>query len=103
MDLTQVEGLMDLIDADTEVQHQYALRAVQVCFSFFHGTQVRARSTYAMGKGDIRNEYTHLRTRIIKALSLVEAVIDFSEGEDLESGVFEQGRLQFFIVSCLLF
>jgi tRNA modification GTPase len=34
MDLTQVEGLRDLIDAETEEQRKWALSAAQVCFVY---------------------------------------------------------------------
>ena len=34
MDLTQVEGLKDLIDAGTESQRRIALRAAEVCVFF---------------------------------------------------------------------
>jgi len=32
-----------------------------------------------------------LREEIIGCLALVEALIDFGEGEDIEEGVFEEG------------
>lgn len=33
----------------------------------------------------------HLREDVIKCLALLEALIDFGEGEDLEEGVYDQG------------
>ncbi|KAF9268317.1 tRNA modification GTPase TrmE [Marasmius fiardii PR-910] len=70
LDLTQVEGLRDLIDAETESQRAVALRTVG---------------------GEIRERFESLRGEVIHVLAMVEALIDFGEGEDLEEGVFEQG------------
>ncbi|PPQ83643.1 hypothetical protein CVT25_006249 [Psilocybe cyanescens] len=69
LDLTQVEGLHDLIEADTEVQRVWALGGAG---------------------GETRAEYEALRNKIIHCLSQVEALIDFGEGEDIEEGVYEQ-------------
>ena len=33
----------------------------------------------------------NLREDVIKCLALLEALIDFGEGEDLEEGVYDQG------------
>ncbi|KAF8826351.1 hypothetical protein HHX47_DHR5000394 [Lentinula edodes] len=71
LDLTQVEGLKDLIDAETEIQRRIALQAAG---------------------GASRAQFEHLRSEIIHCLAMVEALIDFGEGEDLEEGVFEQAR-----------
>ncbi|EAU88664.2 tRNA modification GTPase GTPBP3 [Coprinopsis cinerea okayama7 len=73
MDLTQVEGLKDLIDAGTESQRKIALRAAE---------------------GAIREKFDELRQRIISALAKVEALIDFGEGEEIEEGVYEDARSQ---------
>ena len=70
LDLTQVEGLHDLIEADTEVQRVWALSSAA---------------------GNTRAEYDSLRSQIINCLAQVEALIDFGEGEDIEEGVYEQG------------
>ncbi|KAJ3932152.1 MAG: hypothetical protein NXY57DRAFT_918753 [Lentinula lateritia] len=72
LDLTQVEGLKDLIDAETETQRRIALQAAGVA------------------------QFEHLRSGIIHCLAMVEALIDFGEGEDLEEGVFEQARAKAF-------
>jgi len=32
-----------------------------------------------------------LREEIVRCLALVEALIDFGEGEDIEEGVFDEG------------
>ncbi|KIY45972.1 tRNA modification GTPase TrmE [Fistulina hepatica ATCC 64428] len=72
LDLTEVEGLRDLIDAETEGQRRLALRAAS---------------------GSVRNQYEQIRSDIIHCLALVEALIDFSE-EDVEDGVYDQARGQ---------
>ncbi|GLB33395.1 putative tRNA modification GTPase TrmE [Lyophyllum shimeji] len=71
LDLTQVEGLKDLINAETEGQRRIAMMAA--------GGTVRAR-------------FEELRSGIIGCLANVEALIDFGEGEDIEEGVYEQAR-----------
>jgi tRNA modification GTPase len=42
-------------------------------------------------QGEARTEFHALREEIIRCLALVEALIDFGEGEDIEEGVFEEG------------
>ncbi|KAI0047277.1 tRNA modification GTPase TrmE [Auriscalpium vulgare] len=71
LDLTQVEGLRDLIDAETEVQRRAALRVAE---------------------GSARVHLDKLRQEIIECSALVEALIDFGEGEDLEDGVYNRAR-----------
>ncbi|EIM85568.1 P-loop containing nucleoside triphosphate hydrolase protein [Stereum hirsutum FP-91666 SS1] len=71
LDLTQVEGLKDLIDAETEVQRKTAL---------------------GVAGGSAKVVFDGLRKEIIKCLALVEALIDFGEGEDIEDGVYLQAR-----------
>ncbi|OJT13192.1 tRNA modification GTPase GTPBP3, mitochondrial [Trametes pubescens] len=71
LDLTQVEGLRDLIDAETETQRKLALRNAE---------------------GATRARLEHLRKEIIQCMALVEALIDFGEGEDIEEGVYDQAR-----------
>jgi len=39
-----------------------------------------------------RAEFSALREEIVRCLALVEALIDFGEGEDIEDGVFEEGE-----------
>ncbi|KAI0301868.1 hypothetical protein B0F90DRAFT_1715971 [Multifurca ochricompacta] len=73
LDLTQVEGLRDLVDADTESQRRAALR---------------------VAGGEARSQFHALREDIIGCLALIEALIDFGEGEDIEEGVFDQARQQ---------
>lgn len=42
-------------------------------------------------QGATRARLEQLRTEIIQCLALVEALIDFGEGEDIEEGVYDQG------------
>lgn len=67
MDLTEAEGLADLIDAETSMQQKYALRQ--------------------MG-GNLRNLYTSWREDLVKILSYLEAFIDFPE-EDIPENLSE--------------
>ncbi|KAF8911919.1 tRNA modification GTPase TrmE [Mucidula mucida] len=71
LDLTQVEGLKDLIDADTEIQRKVALTAAE---------------------GSMKSRYEHLRHEIIKCLANIEAIIDFGDNDDIEEGIYEQSR-----------
>lgn len=60
MDLTQIEGLADLLSAQTETQHAQAVQVV---------------------KGELRDLYSNWRTELIGLLAHIEAVIDFAEEE----------------------
>ncbi|ORY80699.1 tRNA modification GTPase TrmE [Leucosporidium creatinivorum] len=71
MDLTEVEGLRDLVEADTEAQRKLAAR---------------------QAGGQMRKSYDAMRASIIEATSLVEALIDFGEDEGISEGIFEQAR-----------
>ena len=62
LDLTAVEGLSDLLAADTEAQRSQAL---------------------ALAGGAARKQCELWRTRLIRCLSRVEAVIDFGEDEEI--------------------
>jgi tRNA modification GTPase len=66
LDLAQVEGLADLIDAETEGQRRQALRV----FS-----------------GALGHKADDWRVRLLRAVALVEAVIDFAD-EDVPTDVF---------------
>ncbi len=61
LDLAQVEGLADLIAAETEAQRRQALRQMEGALSLL---------------------YEGWRRQLIHALALVEADIDFADGED---------------------
>lgn len=66
LDLTAVEGLADLIDAETEAQRRQALRQLE---------------------GGLRKRIEDWRDRLLDALSRIEAMLDFSDedGIDLRS------------------
>lgn len=66
LDLTKVEGLADLIAAETQAQRRQALRQLQ---------------------GLLGNRADAWRTRLIEALALVEAGIDFSDEADVSADV----------------
>ncbi|KAG8826980.1 mitochondrial splicing system protein [Serendipita sp. 401] len=71
MDLTQVEGLRDLIDAETDEQRRWAL-----------GT----------AKGAVRDEVEALRQEIIACLMLCEAEIDFGDTEEIDGDVVHRAK-----------
>ncbi|XP_052255639.1 tRNA modification GTPase GTPBP3, mitochondrial-like isoform X2 [Dreissena polymorpha] len=68
LDMTEVEGLGDLIHAETEVQRRQALRQMD---------------------GDLSQLYQGWRADIIKCVADLEAFIDFSEDQDIEEHVVE--------------
>lgn len=72
LDLVQVEGLGDLLAAETSAQQRQAL-------SLMDGAQSRLVDCW--------------RHALVEALAFVEATIDFSD-EDLPEGVFESARLR---------
>ncbi|PVU89552.1 hypothetical protein BB559_005038 [Furculomyces boomerangus] len=68
LDLTEIEGISDLINAETKAQRKQALNQAQ---------------------GVLRNLYEQWRSQIIKAMANIEAIIDFSEEESLETNMYE--------------
>lgn len=62
MDLSQVEGLADLIEAETELQRRQAMRVLG---------------------GALRRRVENWRAGIVSALALVEAELDFSDEGDV--------------------
>ncbi|MFN3744358.1 MAG: tRNA uridine-5-carboxymethylaminomethyl(34) synthesis GTPase MnmE [Hyphomicrobiaceae bacterium] len=62
LDLTAAEGIIDLIDADTEAQRRQALR---------------------QASGALADLYEGWRTELIEAQALLEAAIDFSDEGDI--------------------
>ncbi|KAG8747387.1 mitochondrial splicing system protein [Ceratobasidium sp. 414] len=69
IDLTQAEGLIDLIEAETEVQRKGAMRVAE---------------------GSSRRRFEAIRGDIIQCRTLAEAIIDFGEGEEIEEGLWTQ-------------
>ncbi|MBL6957401.1 MAG: tRNA uridine-5-carboxymethylaminomethyl(34) synthesis GTPase MnmE [Rhodospirillales bacterium] len=70
LDLTEAEGLADLINAETEAQRHQALRQMQ---------------------GGLSDLYEDWRQRLLNTLAHMEAEIDFSD-EDLPDGVAAEAR-----------
>lgn len=70
LDLAQVEGLADLIDAETEAQRQQAMRVLS---------------------GDLGNLAGGWREKLIRAAALLEATIDFAD-EDVPVDVAPEVR-----------
>ena len=63
IDLSQAEGLADLLEAETETQRRSALR---------------------MAEGGMRQQIAAWRTRLLELLASIEAEIEFSEDDDLD-------------------
>jgi len=76
LDLTSVEGLADLINADTELQRKQA---------------------FSQMEGSLFKLYENWRTMLIKSLSYLEANIDFIE-EDLPKDILEKEMLSIEII-----
>ncbi len=66
MDLTQVEGLADLVAAETEAQRRQAQR---------------------QSDGTLGRLYETWRTRLVRARALIEAELDFTDEEDIPASV----------------
>ncbi|MBJ7535871.1 tRNA uridine-5-carboxymethylaminomethyl(34) synthesis GTPase MnmE [Rhodomicrobium vannielii ATCC 17100] len=69
LDLTEAEGLADLINADTEIQRRQAL---------------------AQHSGAMRARYEKWRRTLLKAMAYVEASLDFSDEADIADGAFKE-------------
>jgi tRNA modification GTPase len=69
VDLTQVEGLADLVAAETEAQRRQALR---------------------QASGDLGRLYEGWRERLVRARALLEAELDFADEEDVPGSVSVQ-------------
>lgn len=69
MDLVEVEGLADLVNAETEFQRKQAL---------------------AQMEGSLSRLYGEWRSTIMKSLANVEAYIDFSEEDNVEDNVLDE-------------
>ena len=68
MDLTEAEGLADLIDAETSEQQKYAMRQME---------------------GGLKNLYDDWREQLLKILAHLEAFIDFPD-EDIPNNVMSK-------------
>ncbi|XP_058807558.1 tRNA modification GTPase GTPBP3, mitochondrial isoform X2 [Phymastichus coffea] len=72
LDLTEIEGLADLIHAETEQQRKQAL---------------------LQAHGNLSSLYSSWRAKLLKSLAHIEAYIDFGEEENIETDVFEQSNI----------
>lgn len=75
LDLTEVEGLSNLLHAETEIQQKQALRQMD---------------------GLLYKLYSDWSSRIKKCLSNIEAYIDFSEDQHLEDTILKSGKNEMF-------
>ncbi|KAJ2516955.1 mitochondrial splicing system protein, partial [Coemansia sp. RSA 1937] len=73
MDLTTLEGVSDLINAETEAQRKLAVRQAH---------------------GELFRMYEGWRVKMVQLRAQIEAYIDFSEEENIEDGVYTQVCLE---------
>jgi len=73
LDLTEVEGIADLVSSETEAQRKQAL---------------------AQTRGDSRETFEGWRKRLIHMRAMIEAELDFSEEEDVPEEISEKGFAQ---------
>ena len=73
MDLTEVEGLADLLVAETEAQRRQAL---------------------AQAGGSLRTLYDGWRGRLLRARALIEADLDFADEDDIPGSVVEEATAE---------
>jgi tRNA modification GTPase len=71
LDLSEVEGLADLVEAETAAQRRQALR---------------------IAGGALSRESEAIRAKLVEAMALVEAQIDFSDVEDADTLSLESAR-----------
>ncbi len=71
LDLSEVEGLADLVDAETEAQRRQALR---------------------IAGGALSRDAEAIRASLAEAMALIEAQIDFSDVEDSDALSLDQAR-----------
>jgi tRNA modification GTPase len=71
LDLSEVEGLADVVDAETEAQRRQALR---------------------IAGGALSRDAEAIRAALAEAMALIEAQIDFSDVEDADALSLEQSR-----------
>ena len=71
LDLAEVEGLADLVDAETAAQRRQALR---------------------IAGGALSRESEAIRAKLVEAMALIEAQIDFSDVEDADALSLDSAR-----------
>ena len=86
------------MNAETQEQRKLALTVARVgkhCLCFAHPQQA-----LNLTQGSSRNRLKEIRTSIIKAMAIVEALIDFGEGDNIEDGVYDNGKYyRYFLVN----
>ena len=73
LDLTEIEGIADLVASETEAQRKQAL---------------------SQSRGDSRETFEDWRKRLIHMRALIEAELDFSEEEDIPDEISKEGFAQ---------
>ncbi|GAB1604724.1 tRNA modification GTPase GTPBP3, mitochondrial-like [Argonauta hians] len=73
LDLTEVEGLSDLLHAETEMQHQQAFLQME---------------------GQLSKLYQKWKSDLLKCTANVEAYIDFSEDDNIEDYVLQEAEVK---------
>ncbi|MEM7740345.1 MAG: tRNA uridine-5-carboxymethylaminomethyl(34) synthesis GTPase MnmE [Pseudomonadota bacterium] len=69
LDLTQTEGLRDLLEAETTLQHKQALRHM---------------------RGELRGLADQWRKDLVEAMAMLDAAVDFPDEHDVPGGIAEQ-------------
>ena len=69
MDLTKLEGIADLINSETEQQRKQAVKQMN---------------------GELNTLYTSWRSKLVKCLAYVEALIDFGEDAEITDEILVQ-------------
>ncbi len=73
LDLTEIEGIADLVSSETEAQRKQA---------------------FSQTRGDSRETFEAWRKRLIHMRALIEAELDFSEEEDVPEEIAQEGFSQ---------
>jgi tRNA modification GTPase len=73
LDLTEAEGLADLIDAETDAQRRQAV---------------------AQAGGSLRERYDRWRAELLQTLALVEASLDFADEGDVPTDLMAQAKAE---------
>lgn len=93
MDLTEIEGLADLLNAETDIQRKLALSQASVRRMAHTVDCISSRSTNTQStQGSLRKLYSEWRMEIIESLGYIEAYIDFAENDDIEDDVIGLGK-----------
>jgi len=70
LDLTEIEGIGDLVASETEAQR---------------------RQAFQQTRGDLRKIYEAWRTRLVHMRAMIEAELDFSDEEDIPDDISSEG------------